>query len=145
MIMLQNMEGMGNTSDHSSQHKLYTLKKTMINEWSKIPIRDNIHIRTDRWSKTRRIITGYKKVIIYGGPFQRRGTAAMAVDKVSFKAIITVQEFRNLVWWSCMLLRGENNMKIESSSHAAPQKLLVQEEHPTNKYKPPQSWKFKMT
>ena len=53
--MFQNMGGMGNTSDQPIQHKLDTLEKTMINEgiaiigiaevknnWSKIPIKENI-------------------------------------------------------------------------------------------------------
>ena len=56
--MFQNMVGMGNTSDKSSQHKLYTLKNNMINEgiaiiglaevisnWSKIPIKENMYNR----------------------------------------------------------------------------------------------------
>ena len=70
-IMLQNMGGMGNTSDKSSQNKLDTLKKTMINEgisiigvsevnsnWSKISIRENIYNREDGWFKTKSIISG---------------------------------------------------------------------------------------
>ena len=65
---------MGNASDQSSQHKLDTLKNTMINEgiviieisevnsnWSKIPIREKLYNRTDIWFKTRRISTRYKK------------------------------------------------------------------------------------
>ena len=69
--MLQNMGGMGNTSDKSSQNKLDTLKKTMINEgmsiigvsevnsnWSKISIRENIYNREDGWFKTKSIISG---------------------------------------------------------------------------------------
>ena len=111
--MFQNMGGMGNASDQSSQHKLDALKNTMINEgisiiwlvkvnvnWSKIPIKDNIFNRTDGWFKTRMIITGYNRVTISGRPFQSGGTAIMTVDKVSWRAIATGQEFRNLGCWS---------------------------------------------
>ena len=54
-IMFQNMGGMVNASDQLIQHKLDTLKHTMINEgiaiiglaevnsnWNKIPVKDNI-------------------------------------------------------------------------------------------------------
>ena len=72
MIVLQYMEVMGNASNQSIQHKLDTLKKTMINEgisiivlaevnsnWIKIPIKENIYNRTDLWFKTKMIRTGY--------------------------------------------------------------------------------------
>ena len=122
--MFQNMGGMGNASDQSSQHKLDALKNTMINEgisiiwlvkvnvnWSKIPIKDNIFNRTDGWFKTRMIITGYNRVTISGRPFQSGGTAIMTVDKVSWRAIATGQEFRNLGCWSWVLLREKNNTR----------------------------------
>ena len=60
--MLQNMGMMGNASNHPRQHKLDTIKKTMINEgiaiiglteveinWSKITITENIYNRNNRW------------------------------------------------------------------------------------------------
>ena len=77
MIMFQNMGGMGNKSYQPIQHKLYTFKKTTINEgieiielaevnsnWSKIPIKENIYNKTEVWLKTRKIITGYNRVTI---------------------------------------------------------------------------------
>ena len=64
MIIFQSMVRMGNASDQSSEHKIDTLKTTMINEgiliialnevksnWSRISIRENIYIRTDGWFK----------------------------------------------------------------------------------------------
>ena len=124
MIMFQNMRVMVNESDQSSQHKLDTLKKTMINEgisiiglaevnsnWSKIPIRENIYNRTEGWFKTRSISTIYNRVAISGGTFQSGGTAIMAVDGVSCRSIGTGQEFRNLGCWPWMLLQGNKNMR----------------------------------
>ena len=78
--------------------------------WSKFSKRENIYNRIYGWFKTRRISTGYNKVTISGGPFQRRGTVIMAVDKVSCRSIGTGQEFSNLGFWSWMLLRGVNNI-----------------------------------
>ena len=62
--MFQNIGGMVNTSDQPNQHKLDTLKNTMINEglailrisevnnnWSKITTKDNIYNREDGWLK----------------------------------------------------------------------------------------------
>ena len=61
-----NQINLGNTS--------YIPLKTMINEgiaikglaevisnWNKIPMKDNIYNRTNRWFKTRRIITGFNQ------------------------------------------------------------------------------------
>ena len=81
--------------------------------WSKIPIKDHIYIynRKDGWFKTRRVITGYNKVTISGGPFKCGDTAIMDTEKVSCRAIETGQEFRNLGRWSWMLLQGKNNMR----------------------------------
>ena len=103
-IMFQNMRGIGNASDLSSQHKLDTLKNTMMNEgksikgiaevninWSKIPIKENIYNSTDRWFKKMRKITGYNRVTISGGSFQSGGAAIMEVDKLSCRAIGTGQ------------------------------------------------------
>ena len=60
MIIFKNMGSIGNKSDQPRQHKLYTIKKFMINEgisivgiaevnrnWSKMTIKDNIHKRMD--------------------------------------------------------------------------------------------------
>ena len=64
----------GNASYKPIQHKLDTLKKTMINEgisiiglielksnWIKIPIKENIYNSTYGWFKTRRISQGITK------------------------------------------------------------------------------------
>ena len=115
---------MGKASDQPSQHKLDTLKNTIINEgieiiglakvnsnWSKIPIKDNIYNRIDRWFKTRRTRTGYKRVTIYNRTFESGGTYIMAVYEVSCRVIATGQEFRNLRRWSCILLQGNNNIR----------------------------------
>ena len=100
--MFQNMGVMVNASDQPSQHKLYSFKNTMINKGieiveidevnsnrSKIPIKEIIYNRTDRWFKTRRISTGYNQVTISDRPFQSGGTAIMAVDEVSCILITT--------------------------------------------------------
>ena len=70
--MLHNMGGMGNAPDQPIQHKLYTLRKIIINEgisvigiaevnsnWSRITIKENIYNMTYGWFRTRRISTGY--------------------------------------------------------------------------------------
>ena len=67
---------------------------------------DHVYNGTDRCLKTKTIITGYKKVNIYGGPFQSGSTATMVVDKVSCRVIGTGQWFRNLGRWSWMLIQG---------------------------------------
>ena len=74
-------------------------------------IRENIYNRKDGWLKTRRIITGYNKVTIYDGKFQREDIYIMAVDEVSCRVIGIGQEFRNMGRWSWMLLRGRYNMR----------------------------------
>ena len=67
--------------------------------------------RTDRWLKIISISKIYNKVTISGKPFQSGGIAIMAVDRVSYRAIGKVQEFKNLVRWSWMLLREGNNTR----------------------------------
>ena len=74
------------------------------NNLGKIPMKDNISNRTDRWFKTRSISTGYNRVNISDGPFQSGGTDIMVEDEVSCRVIATGHEFRNLIWWSWMLL-----------------------------------------
>ena len=115
---------MCNTSDQSIQHIIDTFKNDIINEriaiiglseikstWSKIPIRENIYNRTDRWLKTRRFITGYNKVTISGGSFQSRSTYIIVADELSCREIATGQELINLGRWSWVFLRGKNNMR----------------------------------
>ena len=67
---------------------------------SKIPIKYNIYNRTYGWFKTGMIITGYNQVTTSDGLFQIVGTSIMLVDEVSHRAIIPVQEFRNMSRWS---------------------------------------------
>ena len=35
----------------------------------------------------------------------------MGADEVSFRVVATGQEFRNLGYWSCVLLQGKNNVR----------------------------------
>ena len=58
--------------------------------WSKIPTKDNIYNRMNRWFKTRRISKGFNQVTTSNRPFQSGGTAIMEFYEVSHRAIAIV-------------------------------------------------------
>ena len=79
MIMFQNMGVMGIIPDKSIQHKIYTLRNTITNNWGIIPLNENIYNKKKGWFKTRSIKTGYNQVTISSETFQSGGAAIMAV------------------------------------------------------------------